>query len=96
MSYATSTRKESVFTQKIIVVKFLLSEDGGDVVGRVSLEGARFKRKIGSETAKLRVCSDERERVEELREWFGIEITEEERQEIKGTDTELKGDVMAN
>jgi len=89
MNYATSTRKGCIFTQKIIVARMLLDEDGGDIVGTVLLDGARFKRRIGSETEEVKICESDDERVDGLRDLFGIDLSEREVEGIKGTVTEL-------
>lgn len=76
-------------------------EKGGDedgygekemvVVGKVMLKGAVLKRNMGGKTEVVKVCETEEERLKVIREVFGIEFTEDEKEGIKGWRTDLKG-----
>lgn len=95
MSHYTSTAETSFQTRATLVVRFLrgVGEDGGvRVVGKVMLVGGVVKRNLGGKTEVVKVCATEAERVEALREWFGIVLTEEEAGSIKGRVSELKGE----
>ncbi|KAK0652956.1 arylamine N-acetyltransferase 2 [Cercophora newfieldiana] len=81
MSHFTSTSPENPQGMTVLAILFLRGEDG-----RVS--GKEF----GGRTEVVRVCETEGERVQALREWFGIELTEEERVSIRGRVSELKGE----
>ena len=61
----------------------------GRVAGRLTLQGRKVKRVIGEKTEVLGVFESEEERVNALREWFGIELTASEIGGIAGTVTEL-------
>lgn len=78
----------------VIIVKFLLGLDDttGDtkVVGKLMLVNGVVKRNVGGKTEVVEVCSTEPERIDALKKWFGIELTEEEIAGIKSTVTELK------
>lgn len=78
----------------VIIVKFLLGpdEDTGEykVTGKVMLANGVVKRNMGGKTEVVQVCSTELERVEAIKTWFGIELSEEEVSGIKNTITELK------
>ena len=91
MNYWTSVGRTSWFTQVVIVVKFLMDEDGKEVVGQLILNGNVVKRRIKGETEVLKECKSEQERVKALEEVFGIRLEKEEREGIKGLVTELKG-----
>ena len=58
--------------------------------GQCLLDGTRFKRRVGSETKEVKICKSDDERVESLRDLFGIDLSEREVEGIKGTVTELK------
>ena len=62
-----------------------------ELVGSVTMFGGRLTRRIGGGGSEvLKDFRSEAERVEMLREWFGVELREEEREGIKGVVTELK------
>lgn len=60
------------------------------VVGKMMLADGVLKRNMGGRTEVVKVCRSEEERVEVLREVFGIVLTEEERLGIRGFETELR------
>ncbi|KAI9653653.1 MAG: N-terminal acetyltransferase [Bathelium mastoideum] len=87
-NYYTSTHPGSFQTYQMLVVKFLKRE--AEIYGKLMLVDGVVKRNTGGKTEVVKVCETEDERVEALCEWFGIELTEEQRQGIKGWRTELK------
>lgn len=93
MSWYTSAHPESFQTFTVLVVKFLRGKgsDGPDVIGKVMLVNGEVKRNLGGKTETVKVCSTEEERIKALRVWFGIELTEAEREGIRGRSTELTG-----
>ncbi|KAJ3045614.1 N-terminal acetyltransferase, partial [Rhizophlyctis rosea] len=95
MNYWTSRAPESFQRNMMILVKFLREEvgegkDGGRIVGKVMLANGLVKRNLGGKTELVKECRTEEERVEALRERFGIELTQEQRDGIRGYVTELK------
>ena len=90
-----------VETQTVLVIKFLLRRadadadgDGGEeeVYGKVMMVDGAVKRNLGKgKTEVVRVCESEEERVEALKEYFDITLTEEEREGIRGREGELVG-----
>ncbi|KAL8806559.1 MAG: hypothetical protein Q9223_003322 [Gallowayella weberi] len=88
MNFWTSTSRKSLFTQNILLAKMVMEE--GKVVGNLTMFNAEAKRKVRGEVVESRTCKTEKERVEVLREWFGIRLTEEEERGIEGLVTELK------
>ena len=48
------------------------------------------KENLGGKTNVVQECNTEAERVEALKAWFGIELTDEETTSIRGWHTELK------
>jgi len=106
MNYFTSTSPESFQTYTILVVKFLrrkkVGEVGGEdgkegkeggvgIYGKVMMVNGEVKQNLGGKTKVVKVCRTEGERIEALREWFGIELTEEEKKGIRGLRSELVG-----
>jgi len=81
-------------TALVLLVKFVLGrrEDGEEgVIGKVMMKDGLLKRNMGGKTELLKTCETEAERVEAIKEWFGITLTPEEQASIKGWRTELKG-----
>ncbi|KAJ0108766.1 hypothetical protein J7T55_011257 [Diaporthe amygdali] len=78
----------------IMIVKFLLGKDEdtgeGKIIGKVMLVNGVVKRNTGGKTEVVQVCSTEPERIDALKTWFGITLTDEEVSGIKGSATELK------
>lgn len=93
----TGSSAKSFQTYTVLVVKFLRRKAvgkmiGEEVYGKRMLVGGTVKENLGGKTRVVRECGSEEERVEALREWFGIELTEEERGGIRGYQTELKAE----
>jgi arylamine N-acetyltransferase len=61
------------------------------IVGQIMLDGNVVKRRIGEESEVLEELRSEEERVRALERWFGIVLSQEEREGIRGMVTELKG-----
>jgi arylamine N-acetyltransferase len=83
----------------ILIVKFLRDncegkeEEGVEdskIVGKLMMVNGAVKRNLGGKTEIVQVCKNEDERIEALKQWFGITMTDEERQGIKGLVTELR------
>ncbi|KAF7554112.1 hypothetical protein G7046_g6910 [Stylonectria norvegica] len=78
----------------VLVVKFLRRACAGalggeEVYGKRMLVGGVVKENPGGKTVVVQQCRTEGERVEALGKWFGIGLTEDEREAIKGHKTEL-------
>lgn len=87
MNFWTSQSGETWFTSTIVVVRMVLDDE--DVVGTVMLGGNEVKLRIQGKTEHLGKLKTEAERLEALKKWFGIELSEEERGGIKGMTTKL-------
>ena len=94
MNHFTSTSPDSFQTYTVLVVKFL--REGNEIVGKVMLVNGDVKRNMGGKTSLVKTCKTEEERVEALREYFGIDLTQEESEGIRGTVTELNRPFEAN
>ncbi|KAL8769065.1 MAG: hypothetical protein Q9209_004851 [Squamulea sp. 1 TL-2023] len=88
MNFWTSQNRTSIFTQAILMAKMVMDE--GRFVGDVTMFNGEAKKKVGNEVVESRSCKKERERVDVLREWFGVKLTGEEERGIRGLVTELK------
>ncbi|KAK0619266.1 arylamine N-acetyltransferase 2 [Immersiella caudata] len=94
MNHFTSTSDENPQGVTVLSILFLRGdgEDGKKkVTGKVMLFREVVKKNLGGRTEVVQVCKSEEERFKALREWFGIELTEEERAGIRGWKSELKG-----
>ena len=86
-NYYVSEHDESFQRHMILVVKFL--REGDYIVGKRMLAGHVVKENRGGRTAVLKVCQTEGERLQALRELFGIELTAEEVASIHDYRTQL-------
>ena len=89
MNYATSSRKTSFFTYKIICLKLSLDEDEDDIIGTLILTDRTLKKRIQDRTEVLAEFVSEDERIMGLKKYFGVVLTEKEQASIKGTVAEL-------
>jgi arylamine N-acetyltransferase len=91
MSYYASTSAESFSTYTVVAVKFLRGEGADRVTGKVMLINGTVKRNLGGKTEVVEECETEEQRVTALKKWFGIELSEAQREGIKGYVSELRG-----
>ncbi|KAK3681412.1 arylamine N-acetyltransferase 2 [Podospora appendiculata] len=91
LNYYVSQAPESFQTFTPLVTKFLRSEsaEGPKVTGKIMLVNGDVKRNVTGKTELVKSCASESERVEALREHFGIVLTPEEAASIKGRVVEL-------
>lgn len=88
----SSFSRTSWFTYRVVCVQTILEEtsDGQeDVVGVLILSDRTLKRRIRGKSEQVAVFTNEKERLDALKEWFGIELLEEERLGIRGMVTDL-------
>ncbi|CZT13472.1 hypothetical protein WAI453_012432 [Rhynchosporium graminicola] len=84
-------------TRTVLGIRFLrgrVGEEGEEeeeegIVGKVMLVDEVVKRNDGGKTSVVKVCGSEDERVEALREYLGIVLTDEEREGVRGRNVEL-------
>ncbi|KAG9237150.1 arylamine N-acetyltransferase 1 [Amylocarpus encephaloides] len=87
---STAINDANFQTRTIIVVRFLISDDGGSddvgkIVGKIMLINGVVKRNDGGRTQVVKVCKNEGERIDALVEWCDIKLTEEEVSGIGGS-----------
>ncbi|POS70536.1 hypothetical protein DHEL01_v211068 [Diaporthe helianthi] len=63
---------------------------GVETCGKIMLVNGQLKRNLGGKTDILKICRTEEERVESLKEYFGIILSDEQKQGIKGFQTALE------
>lgn len=102
-NFWVAAHPESFQRKQILAVKFIRASSTGDdksveqsrtsveVVGKVMLADGVLKENTGGKTRVLKECRTEEERVEVLRKYFDIHLTDEQREGIAGFETELKG-----
>ena len=64
--------------------------DDDKVIGRKLIDGVDVKERRDGETKLLVHCESERERVEAIKKYWGIELTVEEQHAIMGMKTVIK------
>jgi hypothetical protein len=57
----------------------IMDEAGEAIIGNITLFQGTIKETIGDDRKVVEECATEEERVKALKEWFGVEFTEEER-----------------
>lgn len=94
ISLYTSTHPSSFQTFMMVIVKFLRRANA-DVPGEEEIYGKRMlvngtvKENLSGKTVVVQECLSEQERIGALKKWFGIALTDEEREGIRGHVTEL-------
>lgn len=101
-NWFTGHSPESFQTITVLAVKFLRrakagangekngdGDDAQEVYGKVMLVNEAVKENLGGKTRLVQECKSEKERVEALSKWFGIELTEEEQRAIDGFTTAI-------
>ncbi|ROV89778.1 hypothetical protein VSDG_08613 [Cytospora chrysosperma] len=61
-----------------------------DIVGKMMLVDGVVKRNIGQKTERIELCRTEGERVRALKDYFGITLSDEEKEGITGFETALQ------
>ncbi|KAF7921116.1 uncharacterized protein EAE97_011384 [Botrytis byssoidea] len=95
MNYFVSTNMSdrNFQTKNVLIVAFVVGEDeeGKEtIVGKRMLFNEMVKENMGGKTRLVKVCESESERVEMIREFFGITLTDEEKDAIRGRIVELR------
>jgi arylamine N-acetyltransferase len=99
-NYRTSMDPTSWFRREFILTRMVARGERGieaegkgdaEIVGSVTFMGGNLTKRIGGgKSETIKECVTEQERVEMLREWFGIELSAEERESIRGWKSALK------
>jgi len=94
MNWYTSAGKTFQRTL-ILVIKFFRADDELKINGKIMLVNDVVKRNMGGKTEVVQVLKSEEDRTKALKEWFGIDLTEEEKAGIQGLVTEIKEKELA-
>ncbi|KAH6877193.1 hypothetical protein B0T10DRAFT_520734 [Thelonectria olida] len=84
------TSPNSIFTQAVLAQRFLMSEKSDELIGSVALYGNRIKMSVRGNEQVIQTFQTEQERIEAIARWFGIRLSIEEQEAIKGHVGELK------
>ncbi|KAK4502523.1 hypothetical protein PRZ48_005948 [Zasmidium cellare] len=84
MNMFPSTSKRVFFTQVVVAVKHILSEDGEEIIGDVVLLGNKLHRRVHGKKEELGAFESEEERVEALEKHLGIRLSDMQRYGILG------------
>lgn len=92
----TGVSTDSFAVTTVLLLKFLRRHEGDEgksdeIYGKRMLVDGIVKENLGGKTTIVEECKTESERVQALRKWFGVVITEEQQAAIKGYMSELKG-----
>jgi arylamine N-acetyltransferase len=95
MKAGTTFNRQSWFTWRLVCVRTVLDEEN-DPTGSLILVNNSLKRKINGKTEHIATFKHEGERIAALKEWFGIELNEDEAEGIKGMVSALPDGPHAN
>ncbi|KAG9849549.1 cysteine proteinase, partial [Aureobasidium melanogenum] len=82
MSWFTSTHANSFFTRYMTTTRMIMDAEQTNIIGSITLFKDTIREQKGSERRLTKECKTEDERVQALREIFGIELTEDEREAL--------------
>lgn len=83
MNYYTSTSRTSFFTYRLLVTRVVMGRDGR-VEALYVLDDKEVKKRVNGVAERVLTCKSEEDRVEALKEYFGIELTDVEKASISG------------
>ncbi|KAF7185540.1 Arylamine N-acetyltransferase / N-hydroxyarylamine O-acetyltransferase [Pseudocercospora fuligena] len=84
MNLFCSTSPMTFFTQIVLAVRFILSEDGEEIVGEDLIIGGRYQRRIDGVKMEAKELNSEQERISVLEENLGIRLDEHQQSGILG------------
>ncbi|TVY84787.1 Arylamine N-acetyltransferase [Lachnellula suecica] len=87
MNHFTSTHPTSIFTYNLICTKLIMEDEV--IVGNITLFNGDLKKRINGKTEHVASLTSEGERVAALKTYFGITLSQAEKDGIKGMLTEL-------
>jgi len=90
MNLFTSQSRTMWFTRAVCCVKWLLSEDGEEVVGDLTMMQRHLKRKVGGKVETVKEFQSEQDRIDALKKYLGVTLNEAEKNGIKGMVSEIK------
>lgn len=82
MSWFTSTHPSSFFTRSINSMRMIMDDAQEKIIGNIMLFETKITKSIGASRVTMGECATENERVDALKRFFDIVLTEEERNGI--------------
>lgn len=76
-----------------LLVENMVPREAGSkitVIGKMMLADGVLKKNMGGKTEVIKICQTEEARIEVLKAYFGVYLTDEEQQGIQGFETELR------
>lgn len=87
MSWFTSTNKKCFFTYSVMASRMLLDESEEKIIGDITLFDDAVRKNVGKDREHLKDLKTEQGRIDALKEFLSVELTEEEK---AGITPELK------
>ena len=78
IAYYCFTNPRSWMVHDLVAIRFILDSAKEELIGDVSLSGTKLKRTIHGKVDHEEHCHTYRERVDLLRKYFSIELTQDE------------------
>lgn len=89
MNFKTSSSRASWFTYRLVLNHVILDQETDEPIGAMTLVGGEVKRRLHGTSEVVEVCNNETERVRALKQWFDIDLREEEIRGIRGMASDL-------
>ena len=89
MNFFTSTSKTSWFTYRVCCVKHLM--ENGELVGEIRLYENEVRKRVWGKSELVATLTTEEERVQALKKYLGVKLSESEVLGIHGMITQLLG-----
>ena len=89
MNWHVSTARNSWFTYRLVMMKMILHKERDEVVGTIIMMGNSLGRRLNGRKEELTTFKSDKERVDALGKWFGVELRAEEIRGIDGMVTQL-------
>lgn len=86
-----STSRQSMFVNKIICQKYVMSEDGEDLIGDITLNDGNIKERRYGQSKLLTEIKSEKDRTDALEKYLGVILSEPEKTGILGFPSMIKG-----
>ena len=96
LNYRTSKDHKSWFTYRLVLVRTLIDEETRTkAIGTIILMENKVERRLNGGNKEILVeAKNEAERVQALRQWFGIILLPEEERGIRAMPSEIRGGPM--
>lgn len=90
MNFSTSQSRRSWFTQRLVLTRIVLDEEGKKPIGNLTLSTNELKGRLHGQSETLMICKTEEERVQALEKYFYAKLRPEEIRGIQGLQSEIK------